>query len=171
MKILIAYSSKSGTTRECAEELAKKLSTNEVTLVDIEKDAPDVTKYEIAIVGGYVRMGKLCKAMKKFVSDNADVLKETMHAFFLCCGLPESTDYYLEKAISKDLLNSSISNMCFGGDLRIHKQKGLDKIIAKLILSGIKNNNVAEDMNEEMSIPAVVPENISRFADEIRRSF
>ena len=65
----------------------------------------------------------------------------------------------------------AISNICFGGDLRVNKQKGLDKFIAKLILKEIKNNNIAEDMNEEMSIPAVLPENISRFADEIRHSF
>ena len=171
MKILIAYSSKSGTVRECAEALAKKLSTNEVTLADLDTDTPDITGFDIAIIGGYVRMGKVSKKMKKFVADNTAVLAETMHAFFLCCGLPESTDYYLEKTIPRELLNTSISNMCFGGDLRIQKQKGLDKIIAKMILSGIKHNNIAEDMNEEMAVPALLPENISRFADEIRHSF
>ncbi len=171
MKILIAYSSKSGTVRECAEKLAQKLSTNEVTLADLDTDTPDITGFDIAIIGGYVRMGKVSKKMKKFVADNIPVLAETMHAFFLCCGLPESTDYYLEKAIPRELLNTSISNMCFGGDLRIQKQKGLDKIIAKMILSSIKHNNIAEDMNEEMAVPALLPENISRFADEIRHSF
>ena len=171
MKIIIAYSSKSGTVRECAEELAKKLAPNEVTLADLEADTPDLTGFDIAIIGGYVRMGKVSKKMTSFISENEAILAETMHAFFLCCGLPESTDFYFEKSISKELLNSSISNMSFGGDLRIKQQKGLDKFIAKMILKEIKNNNIAEDMNEEMAIPAVLPENISRFADEIRHSF
>ena len=171
MKIIIAYSSKSGTVRECAEELAIKLAPNEVTLADLETAPPDVTAFDIAIIGGYVRMGKISKKMAKFVDDNQALLKETMHAFFICCGLPESTEYYFEKAISRELLNSSISNICFGGDLRVHKQKGFDKLVAKMILREIKTNNIAEDMNEEMIIPAVLPENISRFADEIRHSF
>lgn len=171
MKIVIAYSSKSGTVRECAEELAKKLSPNEVTLADLETAPPDITGFDIAIVGGYVRMGKVSKKMIQFVADNEAILNETMHAFFLCCGLPESTEYYFEKSVSRGLLNSSISNICFGGDLRVNKQKGLDKFIAKLILKEIRNNNIEEDMNEEMSIPAILPENISRFADEIRHAF
>ena len=171
MKIVIAYSSKSGTVRECAEALAEKLAPNEVTLADLELSPPDLTGFDIAVIGGYVRMGKLSKKMAQFVEENKALLSETMHAFFICCGLPESTEYYFEKALPRDLLDSSISNICFGGDLRVNKQKGLDKFIAKLILKEIKNNNIAEDMNEEMSIPAVLPENISRFADEIRHSF
>ena len=171
MKIVIAYSTKSGTVRECAEKLAKKLAPNEVALADLNLTPPDITGFDIVIIGGYVRMGKISKKMTQFIGENKSVLGETMHAFFLCCGLPESTEYYFEKSIPRELLNSSISNMCFGGDLRIQKQKGLDKIIAKMILSGIKHNNIAEDMNEEMAVPALLPENISRFADEIRHSF
>ena len=171
MKIVIAYSSKSGTVRECAEALAEKLAPNEVTLADLSINPPDISEFDIVIVGGYVRMGKISKAMTKFVLDNNSLLERTMHAFFLCCGLPESTEYYFEKVIPRPLLNNSISNTCFGGDLRVNKQKGLDKIMAKIILKEIKNNNIEEDMNDEMSIPAVLPENISRFADEIRHSF
>ena len=171
MKILIAYSSKSGTVRECAEELASRLAPNEVTLADLDTASPDLTACDIAVVGGYVRMGKISKKMKQFIAENQALLEETMHAFFICCGLPESTEYYFEKAIPRKLLNSSISNICFGGDLRLKQQRGFDKLIAKMILKEIKNNNIAEDMNEEMMIPAVIPENISRFADEIRRSF
>lgn len=171
MKIVIAYSTKSGTVRECAEKLAKKLAPNEVALADLNLTPPDITEFDIVIIGGYVRMGKISKKMTQFVDENKSVLGETMHAFFLCCGLPESTEYYFEKSIPRELLNSSISNMCFGGDLRVNKQKGLDKFIAKMILKEIRNNNISEDMNDEMPIPAVIPENISRFADEIRHSF
>ena len=171
MKILIAYSSKSGTTRECAEVLAKKLSPQTPTLADLENETPDITNYDLVIIGGYVRMGKLSKTTVKYIKDNAAILEETMHAFFLCCGLPESTDYYFEKAISRSLLNNSIANMSFGGELRIKQQKGFDKLWAKMILASIKNNNISENMNEEQAIPAIVPENISRFADEIRHCF
>lgn len=171
MKILIAYSSKSGTARECAEELAKKLYPKTPTLADLDENFPDMTDYELVIIGGYVRMGKISKNMVRYVKENADILQETMHAFFICCGLPESTECYFDRSIPRNLLDSSISNMCFGGDLRIKQQKGFDKIWAKMILSSIKSNNIAENMNEEIAIPAIVPENISRFADEIRHCF
>lgn len=171
MKILIAYSSKSGTAKECAEALAAKLSNNEITLASLDDTSPDLTGFDIAVIGGYVRMGKISKKMRTYIAENETILGETMHAFFLCCGLPESTEYYFEKAIPRHLLNSSISNICFGGDLRVNKQKGLDKFIAKLILNDIKSNNAGEDKDEEKPIPAILPENISRFADEIRHSF
>ncbi len=170
MKILVAYSSKSGTTRECAEKLASLLPPDRVALSDIEKESPNLQEFGTVIVGGYVRMGKMGKAFKRFVSDNETILSEKPHAFFMCSGLVESTEYYFEKAIPHHLLNSSISNMCFGGELRIKSQKGLDKIIAKIILSSIKNHNADEDCDEEQMIPAILPENISRFADEIRRT-
>lgn len=171
MKIVIAYSSKSGTVKECAEMLAKELKPNEVTLADLEHSFPDITDFDIAVIGGYVRTGRISPKMTQFVADNSTMLLETMHAFFLCCGLPESTEYYFEKSIPRVLLNNSISNMCFGGDLRVDKQKGFDKFIAKMIIREIKNNNIAEDMNDEMTIPAILPENISRFSDEIKHSF
>jgi len=171
MKILIAYSSKSGTTRECAEELAKKLSPQVPTLANLDESFPDMTSYELVIVGGYVRMGKISKNAVRYIKENEAILGETMHAFFICCGDPESTECYFQRSIPRPLLDNSISNMSFGGDLRIKEQKGLDKIWAKMILSSIKNNNISENMNEEMAIPAVVPENISRFADEIRHCF
>lgn len=171
MKILIAYSSKSGTTKECAEMLAQKLASNDVTLASLEDCSPDVTGFDIAIIGGYVRMGKLSKSVRNYITANETVLDATMHAFFLCCGLPESTEYYFEKAIPKKLLDSSISNTCFGGDLRVNKQKGFDKFVAKLVLNEIKSNNADAERDEDMSVPAILPENISRFADEIRHSF
>ena len=170
MKILVAYSSKSGTTRECAEKLATLLPKDSVTLSDIENDSPALAEFDIIAIGGYVRMGKMSKAFKSFVAENESLLCEKPHAFFMCAGLVESTDYYFEKAIPRHLLNSSISNMCFGGDLRVKLQKGFDKIIARIILSSIKNHNLDEDRDEDKMIPAILPENISRFADEIRRA-
>ena len=171
MKILIAYSSKSGTTKECAEMLAKRLASNDITLACLEEGSPDITGFDIAIIGGYVRMGKISKNMRGYIAANANLLDATMHAFFICCGLPESTEYYFEKAIPKKLLDSSISNTCFGGDLRVSKQKGFDKFVARLVLNEIKSNNADADRNTDMSVPAILPENISRFADEIRHSF
>ena len=170
MKILVAYSSKSGTTRECAEKLETLLPKDSVTLSDIENDSPSLKEFDVIAVGGYVRMGKMSKTFKRFISENEAILNEKPHAFFMCAGLVESTDYYFEKAIPRHLLNSSISNMCFGGDLRVKLQKGLDKIIARIILSSIKNHNADEDCDKEQMIPAILPENISRFADEIRRT-
>ena len=170
MKILVAYSSKSGTTRECAEKLVSLLPKDLVTLANIETDAPSLDEFDIVIVGGHVRMGKMCKPFRKFIADNEALINKKPHAFFICAGLVESTEYYFEKAVPRHLLNSSISNMCFGGDLRVKMQKGLDKIIAKIILSSIKNHNLDEDRDEDKMIPAILPENISRFSDEIRRA-
>ena len=73
------------------------------------KDAFNITRNTILYNLAFIVLGTLLaisiaiilneitsKKMKQFIAENQDLLEETMHAFFICCGLPESTEYYFE---------------------------------------------------------------------------
>ena len=53
MSTLIAYASKYGFTKTCAENLAKKLG-DQVELCDLGGNQPDLKKYDKVIIGGSI---------------------------------------------------------------------------------------------------------------------
>ena len=70
MRVLIAYSSKHGTTAKCARILAEKLGSAEVDIKDINcesVDSPD--NYDVVVLGSSVRMGTISKNIKKYIKD------------------------------------------------------------------------------------------------------
>ncbi|HJB61082.1 MAG TPA: GNAT family acetyltransferase, partial [Candidatus Ruminococcus gallistercoris] len=62
--VLIAYASKTGTTAECAAQLAALLPG--ASLCDLTKETPEIGRFDAVIVGGCVRMGALHKAAAGF---------------------------------------------------------------------------------------------------------
>ena len=61
MKIAIIYTTKGGTTRECAELLSKELKGHDVTVADMS-EAPDLDMYDTVVIGFPIRAAKPAKA-------------------------------------------------------------------------------------------------------------
>ena len=78
-------------------------------------------------------MGNLHKAAKDFILRNKAVLMRKKCAFFLCNCFSSRTDAFLEQNIPEELLKKSIASGSFGGELNADRQKGLDRIITKLV--------------------------------------
>ncbi|MBQ7357537.1 MAG: flavodoxin, partial [Clostridia bacterium] len=75
MKILIAYATKNGTTRECAELLAKQLKNHEIELLRVGKDGeavPEIDGYDVVIFGSNVRMAKIDRELSEYLKKNED---------------------------------------------------------------------------------------------------
>ena len=71
MKILIAYSSVWGVSKSCAQMLADKLSDkHQVSLHSIE-NAPSPKGFDVAVIGGSVRMGRLSRPLRAYLNENA----------------------------------------------------------------------------------------------------
>ena len=168
MKLLIAYATKTGTTMECAEALAAYFKSHEVSLVDLEKETPELLDFDAVVIGSNVRAGKIHKAVKRFVESQVDTLQSKVYGLYLCCCFSDGADDYFKKNFSEGLLEKSSANLCFGGETRMHRQKGLDKLIMKLALNMITSNNRDEDRDEDIPLPAIIPENIRRMADAIK---
>lgn len=168
MKLLIAYATKTGTTRECAEKLGAYFSAHEVVIADLEKETPQVADFDAVVIGSHVRVGKIHKRVKQFVEDNEVALMGKRVGLYLCCCFSDSAEDYFQKNFSATLLAHSCADLCFGGEVKMERQRGLDKLIMKIAVHAIVSNNRSEDKDADIPMPAVIPENISRMADAIK---
>jgi len=168
VKILIAYATKTGTTRECAERLATHFSFHDVTLVVLEKETPTLSDFDAAVIGSNVRANKIHKKVKQFLEENETVLAGMRYALYICCCMSDQSEFYFEKNFASSLMEKSLANLCFGGEIKMERQKGIDKLIMKIVLRVITNSRHGEDPDEALEMPAVIPENIRRLADAVK---
>lgn len=84
IKILIAYQSKYGSTKQYAEWIHQEINGD---LVNIENgDKPDLARYDIIIIGGSVRVGNIVIA--PFIKDHWSVLEGKKVILFTTSGTP-----------------------------------------------------------------------------------
>lgn len=94
MKVLIAYTTKKGSTREVAEKIGEVLQSKgmEVKVADI-KDKPEVEGFDAAVVGAPIMMGSLLHRAPRFVKKHLKILKDIPLACFALGGtLAEDTE-------------------------------------------------------------------------------
>ena len=160
MKILIAYATKSGTSRICAEKLADLLPQHDVTLVDLSQNANLHPKnFDFTVIGGPIRMGKLHKSAKKFIESST--FEPSRSAFFICCGLDTNAGEYFKKNFPAPLLENALAYTLLGGELKPDKQSKLDRFLLKAFIE-------ANRENEDFVMPTIYTEEIGRLADKIK---
>ena len=167
MNILVAYASKSGTTKEAAELLAQGLTCHAVTLADLSETTPVPGDFEYIVLGGPIRMGKAHKALRRYLSRFDAELCAVPHTLFLCCSIPHQFEHYAEHTYSRELLQSAEEVLYFGGELNPSKQKGFDKLIVRMIRSSIEQSADEED-DEDAVLPGLLPEHIRMLCDRLR---
>jgi menaquinone-dependent protoporphyrinogen IX oxidase len=168
MKIAIVYTTVGGTTRECAELLAKQLERHDVTVADMSENI-DVASFDLVVVGFPVRMGKTAKSARRFFKENEDALAKMQAGYFMCCGFVDCFDEYKEKVIPERLREGAFEISCFGGSLEPSRFRGFDKIVIRAVRSEILGGGENGDMRADMSLPTIMDENIAQFADSIKR--
>jgi menaquinone-dependent protoporphyrinogen IX oxidase len=83
-KILVAYQSKYGSTKQYAEWIQQDIKCD---LVDIKNEGmPSLAKYDIIVMGGYIRAGDIVIA--PFIKDHWGVLKGKKVVLFTTSGTP-----------------------------------------------------------------------------------
>lgn len=170
MRILIAYATRNGTTRECAEMLAELLKNQEVTLVRVGHGGeamPSVEDYDVVVFGSSIRMAKIDKALSEYLRKNTDMLSGRRCAYFLCCGFTDCFEDYLYKNIPERLIKNAEAVSCFGGSLDKNRAKGFDRMIISAVRSEILGGGQNGQQRDDISLPTVMETNISQFADTI----
>lgn len=127
MRIIILYSTKSGASQQCAELLSKQL--NDCVICDISKMVPDVTSYDIIIIGSGVRMGKLYKPALNFIKTNETLLLTKKIGIYLCNAYPNTFQKVVEKNISQSLIQSAACIESFGGKIPFSSEDNMDWLI------------------------------------------
>ncbi len=171
MKILIAYSSATGTTKKCANMLAEQLSSHEVTLCDLSAETPCLDGYDFAAVGGYIRRGKLCRHTKKFIEDNREALLGMRAGYFICCGYTDSAGEYIRRNIPAELLASAVYYTGFGGVLNPKLVHGFDRLLVRIAIKSVLDDGSRDGEPVSLFLPSIFPESIGLFAQMIKGSF
>lgn len=169
MKVLIIYASKTGVSERCALMLSEKLASNaiKIDLISADNDLPSPDGYDVAVIGGSIRMGALNKKLKKYLKAHAQTLNSINTAIFLCAGLSENVDDYITLQIPKNII-PSLEIHYFGGEVKPANAKGIDKWILRAMRSSIKDVDFEAPDPNDNPLPEIIPENIYRLADRIR---
>ena len=125
-KTLIAYTSKSGATKEASEVIADALRVKhnfEVDLVDLRKSSPNIKEYVNVVVGAGVRGGKVYGEALDFLKQDFGNRKV---AFFVCCGgagdpknYQASCTKYVANVLVKYPNLKTVSTEAFGGRMKL----------------------------------------------------
>ena len=163
MRILLAYTSKNGSTDSCVGRLASGLSGLDVTVCDLARELPNAAEFDMVIVGAAVHHHRFPAPIKQFLREQKDILKEKKLGLFLLCGIAEEQVYYMEKLFPQELREVAFEISFWGGSLRYDGLKFWDKFFVWNLRSLI----VEADMNEGeyiASMPGLLPENVDRMA-------
>lgn len=154
MKTLIAYATKYGATRECAERISEKLP-GEVALHDLEKSMDvDLTPYDSVVIGCSVYMGKPRKPVRKFCETNLRTLLGKRVGLYMCCiqDIKKSVLQQFELAYPKQLMQEAAVLGRFGGVVDFTKLKPFDRIIMNMIAGDLRKktgNDVVSTLSED----------------------
>ena len=171
MKIAIVYSTRGGTTRECAELLGKELDNFDVELFELGKSQPEIDNFDMCIVGFPIRMGKAEKKARNYIKANCKKLMQTRAAYFMCCGFVDCFEEYAEKCLPSELSKAAVTVGCLGGSLDWTRFKGFDRMIVKAVRAEILGGGDNADQRDDMTLPTVMDENISQFATAVKKAF
>ena len=169
MKILIAYASKNGSTRDCVLRLAERMHHADVTLADLEKGTPSLDPYDVVVFGSSVRFGKLLPAATRFLKEHKAQLLQKKLALFLCCGYAHEYEYYLQKLFPEEMLQHSVQTLYFGGTLRKDGLSFFDKMVVRSMRASIFENDM-ENGEYTPTLPSILPENIDKMATHLREA-
>ena len=168
MKVLLAYTSKNGSTASCVERLLKGLSGLDVTVCDLAEGLPNAAEFDMVLVGAAVHHHRFPAPVRQFLREQKDVLMEKKLGLFLLCGIDEEQDYYKEKLFPIELRERAFEVSFFGGSLRYAGLKFWDKVFVWHLRSLIVENSMS-DGEYVPSMPGLLPENVDRMAVMARK--
>jgi len=140
-KVLVAYGSKYGATREIAEKIGEVLSTHQLEVDVISADnAGDLAGYDAAVVGGAVYVGRWYKPAVRFLKKHVRTLA-AMPVWFFSSGptgegepvelldgwtFPKNLQSLADQINPRDMA-------VFHGSINLEKVSGLDKRMLKAV--------------------------------------
>ena len=157
MNILIAYASKSGTTETCVHMLENHFNGH-ATLVDLTQTDPSPDVFDIILIGGPIRFGRLHTSVKKFMKNHLEELKQKKVALFICCGFVDDAEQHIQNNFPLELVEQAKIIECFGGEIRKQALGVIEMFIANLAL---KSRSVEDQ-------PHILDDRIHLFAEQVK---
>ena len=137
MKTAVIYDSKYGTTEKVAGSIAEKLmETNEVECFSLKKNPnPDISSFEMVILGTPIYAGQPSKKMKAFCKNNELVLLEKETGLFVCGMEPNrgKRENELEEAYPFALQEKAFAAAFLGGAFLFERMNFFERLIIRKI--------------------------------------
>ena len=163
MRTLIVFASKTGTSAECASQLAQKLD-GEVSLCQLGQDRlPALDTFDRIVVGGSIRIGKIHKKVTSFVSQNKEILlKKTLGLFICCMADGDTAEQYLKSSFSEELFEHAKAKGLFGGCYKFSRMGWLNRKMIQMI----EKQQAGREISISEDIDKTKPDAIEKFAME-----
>lgn len=160
MKILIAFSTRYGTTQKCAEMLGNLLKEkqHDVDVINLKLTRSiSLDSYDAVAVGGSFMMFRMNSHVKKFVQRNLDKLLKMKTGLFMC-GADDKWEEEIKKGFSQQLLDSAAAKGYFGFEMLWDRMSPFFK---STMQKAFKTTEPVLKINEE---------NIKKFAEDLTRT-
>ena len=135
MKAIILYMSSHGCTEKTANAIKSHLSDFETELINLKnKKVPDISKYDLVIIGGSIHAGNIQQKIKKYCNNNSELLAQKKIALFLCCMYEgEVAQQQFENVYSAELRKVAVATAIVGGEFNFEKMNFFEKMIVKKV--------------------------------------
>ena len=173
MKILIAYATETGTTRECVRYMQQFLRRRDVSVVNLcEDEMPaDLSLYDAFLVGGPIRHGKLHPRVLQFILQYRELLLEKTVGYFVVAGFADEVVEQIEKNIPKEMRDVAFDVVYVGGTLDVKRQKRWrDRFYIRFMRDSILDTgdgDAVEDGEFTRVLPGINPDTIYRFTSKL----
>jgi menaquinone-dependent protoporphyrinogen oxidase len=159
MGILLAFSTRHGTTRKVGTILADRLKEHEVSLCNLmETPLPDLKPYEGVILGGSIHAGFIQTEVRRLLESRKELLLTKKVGLYLCYMDKARAANNFAKAFPEEIREHAVAKGLFGGELIFEKMSWLDKLI------------VGRFTHYRETVSELRMEEIDRFADDMRRA-
>ena len=156
MKTLILYATKYGSTEKAAQLLASLLPAG-ATMVDLNKaPAPDLGTFDTVVIGSAIYVGKIMEPVRKYLEENADVLRGKTLGLFTCCANIDQADEQLQANFPEPLRHAARATGHFGYAIQMNKMSFIERTAIKVI------------MKTKESSEHILEANIKQFAQALR---
>jgi menaquinone-dependent protoporphyrinogen oxidase len=156
MKTVVIYLSKHGTTGKVAQMIAKQLTGDRVSVIDLkENNRPDLNSFDGIILGTSVYAGSPLKTVQRFCNDNIELLMQKRLALFVCGMEPDTSkrQQELENAYPQTLYQHAVAKCFAGGEFLFEKMNFFERAIIKRIAKTDKNvSQIREDEIEKFAV-------------------
>ncbi|CQR45985.1 protoporphyrinogen oxidase [Paraliobacillus sp. PM-2] len=164
MTTYILYTTKHGTTKYVANDLAKQLTGKTILINLKEQNEIDLSEANMIILGASIYVGKVQKEMKQFIDAHLEQLLTKPIGLFLCAGHPDKNvvKREMQAAYSEKLRKHATSFLLPGYIYDFSKLHTLERLIVKKIV-GIKESRhhldtaaikqFTSEINKERYIP------------------
>ena len=131
MRVLIAAAGRSGFTLHAAVRLCSLME--DAQAVDLCLSNPDPAAYDGVIVGGSIRMGRLHRKAREFMTLHQETLLRRPLCCFVCCAFADRAQEYIEKEFPPDLLDHAETALWLGGQAPRPGESGIDRFLSASI--------------------------------------